>query len=86
MSQDEPTPWFAIKKPALLMWRPVSLLSSFSLQYLFSTNVTTSHWFNPSITVFFKKCIYSWYLIKCFLSCLSPLSTSSNNIFKVKKH
>ena len=38
----------------------------FSVQYLFSTSVTTSHQFKSSVTVFKKK-LYKWYLTKRFL-------------------
>ena len=44
MSKDKVTTLLAIK-PTILIWWPVIFFtqSSFSIQYLFSTSVTTSH-------------------------------------------
>ena len=46
MSKDKPTPFLAMKKTILLMQQPVIFFMYshfFSVQYLFSISVTTSH-------------------------------------------
>ena len=62
MSKDKPTPLFAQKTYAFdaAVCHLFYTKSSFSVQYLFSTSLTTS-WFKSFITVFKKK-QYKWYL------------------------
>ena len=59
MSKDKSIPLCAIRKPMLLMWRPVSFLHIviFFCTVLFSISITTSYKFKSSITVFKKKVI-----------------------------
>ena len=67
------------KKATLLMWWPIVFFTFshlFSVQYLFSASVTTSHYFKSFVRIFFKKNEINRIFNKMF-----PLSTSSNNTY-----